>query len=122
MTDTKQEPTKAKNADIRRRSRWESLFQWTEILGALVSVIASIIAAIGVNLVSNLIAPRIPTSVVVALSIGLGVIIIVYVAVYLYRRQVKIRLLAISKLQERETKFFTVVENEISALLSERVG
>jgi len=123
MADSENQLAEANhNTGNKKRSRWESVIQWTEILSALLSLIATIIAGISVNLLSDLIAPRIPTSLVVAFSIALGVIIILYIAVYLYRRQTKIRQLAISELREVEKSFFASVESEISALLSERVS
>jgi uncharacterized membrane protein (DUF485 family) len=123
MSDDKNQPIQA--PPIVGKKNWgrrESVLQWTEILASLLSLIAALVAGISTNLVSSLIAPRIPTSVVVAFSIGIGVIIIVYVAIYLYRQQAKTKLSAIEKLKDVERNFFAGVEDEISALFSEKVG
>ena len=123
MSDDKNQPAQA--PPIVGKKNWgrrEAVLRWTEILASLLSLIASIVGALSTNLVSNLIAPRIPTSVVVTFSIGVGVGIIVYVAINLYRQQAKTKLSAIEKLKDVERYFFASVEDEISALFSEKVG
>lgn len=110
------------NTNVKKSGRWEFRLTMIEILASVISLIAIILEGIFANLVSELITHRIPTSFIVVFSIVLGVIIILLIAVGQIRLQAKIRLSAIEKLKTVESDFFTNVENEISALFSERVG
>jgi len=114
----------AKKMPPEKPSRPRAQFiEWTQILAAVLSMIATIVAGIGSNILSSRILPMIPpaylTVLVIVLSAGVGLGTVSYIVIKLYRRQVQERHLMLEELRFRERRFFQSIEPDIATLLEE---
>lgn len=102
---------------------WEQFVGWSQILGAVASLIATVVALVSGDFLSTKIFSIIPSAyltilvIVVSASIGLGTVF--YLAINLYQRQAREKHLALEALREKEKEFFQSIETDIASLLSE---
>lgn len=124
MTEEKKTVEASNKPTPKKAARpWLVFLEWTQVLAAILSLLATIVAGIGSDLLSSRLVSALPsqylTALVIILSAGIGLGTVFYLAVSLYQRQVRQRQLLLDNLVQKEKDFFQIIETDITTLLEE---